>query len=70
MEEKATLEYSDKEIKETAPLSTTQLLPQKSTHELRQAKQSILRCRNKQKEAPKMGRERKNPDQKEWYNPQ
>ena len=31
MEERAILEHPDKEIKETTPLSPTELLPQKST---------------------------------------
>ena len=58
MEEWATPEHLDK-IKETAPLSPTELLPQKSTW-WGQAKQS----RNKQKESPKMGRQGKNPQLK------
>ena len=55
------LEHPLEEIKEATPLSPTRLLPRSPTHEDKQVKQSILRCRNKQKELPKMG---KNPQSK------
>ena len=61
MEERATLEHPDKQIKETAPPSPTELLPQKFTLWTQLAKQSIGNRRNKQKESPKMGRQRMNP---------
>ena len=43
------------------PLSSTELLPQKATLQRETAKQSNLRCRKKQKESPKMERQRHNP---------
>ena len=60
MEEKATLEHTDKEITETTPLSPTEPLPQMFTLCRQVAKQSIRTQKNKQKESPKMGRQRKN----------
>ena len=61
-EERATLGHSDKEIKETTALNLIQLLPQKITLQRQLEKQNIRnhRKKTKQKESPKMGRQRKN----------
>ena len=64
MEERATLEHPDKEIKETAPWSSAELLPQKFTWQRQLAKLSIGNYRNKQKESPKMVGQRKNSQSK------
>ena len=64
MEERATLEHPDKEIKETTPLRPKEPLPQKFTLQRQLAKQDIRKRRNKQKESPKMGRQKKNMQSK------
>ena len=63
MEERVTTEHPDKEI-ETKQMSPTELLPQKFTPRRQLAKQSIKNCRNKQRESPKMGRQRMNMQSK------
>ena len=68
-EERANLEHPDKEIKETTPLNPTEFLPQKFTLQRQPAKPNIKICRNKQKESPKMVRQKKIFNQKEWKNP-
>ena len=64
MEERANLEHPHKDIKEIAPLSPTELLPQNFTLQRQLEKQSVGKCTNKQNESPKMGRQQKNPQSK------
>ena len=52
--ERANPEHPDKEIKETTPLNTIEFLPYKFTLQRQLANQNIRKCRNKQKESPKM----------------
>ena len=59
-----TLEHPDREIKETTPLSPTEILPQKFTLRRQLEKQNIRNHRNKQKESPKMERQRESPQSK------
>ena len=59
----ASLEYPCQDIEDTAPLSPTGILLQKATHEDMESKQIYLIIINKQKEPPKMRRQR-NPQSK------
>ena len=67
MEERANLEHPDKEIKDIAPLTPTEPLPQKFT--LQTASKSEHLESQKQRKSPKMGRQRTH-NQKEWKIPQ
>ena len=49
MEERATLAYPEKEIKETAPSSHTEVLTQNTTPQRQLKEKSILGHRNNQK---------------------
>ena len=64
MEERATLKHPDKEIKETTPLNLTEFLTYKFALQRQLTKQNIRKHRNKQKESPKMGRQKKNTQSK------
>ena len=61
---RASQEYPAQDIKETASLSPTDLLPQKVTPWRLLSKQINMICRNKWDKPPKMGRWRNNPQSK------
>ena len=64
MEERATLQHPDKEIKETTPLNPIEFLPEKFILQTQLANRNIRKCTNKQKESPKMRRQKKNMQSK------
>ena len=70
IEERVTLKYPDQESKVIATLSPQNSYQRSPPRKDMQAKQSILKCKDKQKESPEMRRQRKNPpNRKEWKNP-
>ena len=57
-EERANLECPDKEIKETTPLNPIEFLPQNFTLQRELAKQNFRKHRSREKESPKLGRQK------------
>ena len=64
IEERANLEDPDKETKGTTPLHLIQFLPEKFILQTQLANRNIRKCTNKQKESPKMRRQKKNMQSK------
>ena len=58
-EERTNLECPEKEIKETTPLNPIEILPYKFTLQRNLAKRNIRKRRNKGKQPPKIGRQKK-----------